>query len=170
MGSLALTAFGGCHRLGKLVLCSMAKFAPKYDTCHEISISDLVINRCDVHNIKLVWTKTTQTTGGQCLLTVRTHPDIDICLVWAFDIHRRINHSPLPGTPLFAYRSTLGWCVITKHVFLTASSLAFKNAGLDQVFGHSYRIGRAMDLLLAGVTPEVIMKLGGWTSLCFLVY
>jgi hypothetical protein len=27
-----------------------------------------------------------------------------------------------------------------------------------------------MDLLLAGVAPEVIMKLGGWTSLCFLVY
>jgi hypothetical protein len=27
-----------------------------------------------------------------------------------------------------------------------------------------------MDLLLTGVAPEVIMKLGGWTSLCFLVY
>jgi hypothetical protein len=71
---------------------------------------------------------------------------------------------------LFAYRSTSGWRVITKDVFLAASSLAFKNAGLDQVFGHSYHIGGAMDLLLAGVAPEVIMKLGGWTSLCFLVY
>jgi hypothetical protein len=63
-----------------------------------------------------------------------------------------------------------GWCIITKHVFLAVSSLAFKNAGLDQVFGHSYRISGAMDLVLASVAPEVIMKLGGWTSLCFLVY
>jgi hypothetical protein len=170
MGSLALTAFGGCCRLGELVLRSAAKFDLKRDTCRKTCISDLVVNGRDVRDIKLVWTKTTQTAGGQCLLTARTHPDIDICPVRAFDIHRRVNHSPPPGTPLFAYRSTLGWRVITKHVFLAALSLAFKNAGLDQVFGHSYCIGGAMDLLLAGVVPEVIMKLGGWTSLCFLVY
>jgi hypothetical protein len=25
-------------------------------------------------------------------------------------------------------------------------------------------------LLAAGVPPEVVMKIGGWTSLCFLIY
>jgi hypothetical protein len=170
MGALALAAFGGCRRLGELVLRSAAKFDPRRDTCHETSISDLVVNGRNVRDIKLVWTKTTQTSGGQCLLTARTDSDIDICPVRAFDNHRRVNRSPPLGTPLFAYRSTSGWRVITKDVFLAASSLAFRNAGLDQVFGHSYCIGGAMDLLLAGVAPEVIMKLGGWTSLCFLVY
>jgi hypothetical protein len=170
MGALALAAFGGCRRLGKLVLRSAAKFDPRHDTCRETSISDLVVNGRDVRDIKLVWTKTTQTSGRQCLLTARTHPDIDVCPVRAFNNHHRVNYSPPPGTPLFAYRSMSGWRVITKDVFLTTSSLAFKNAGLDQVFGHSYRISGAMDLLLAGVAPEVIMKLGGWTSLCFLVY
>jgi hypothetical protein len=170
MASLALAAFGGCRRLGELVLRSAAKYDLKRDTCRSTSVTDLVVNGRSVRDIKLVWTKTTQTSGGQCLLTARTGSDIDICPVRAFDNHRRVNHSPPSGTPLFAHRSTSGWRVITKDVFLAASSIAFKNAGLDQVFSHSYRIGRAMDLLLAGVAPEVIMKLGGWTSLCFLVY
>jgi hypothetical protein len=34
----------------------------------------------------------------------------------------------------------------------------------------SYRIGGSVKLLLDGVEPEVIMKLGGWMSLCFLIY
>jgi hypothetical protein len=153
-----------------VVLRSAAKFDPKRDTCRDTSISDLVVNSRGVCDIKLVWTKMTQTLRGQCLLTAHTDPDVDICPVQAFDNHCCVNHSPLLGTPLFAYRSTSGWRVITKDVFLAASSLTFKNADLDQVFGHSYRIGGAMDLLLAGVAPEVIMKLGGWTSLCFLVY
>jgi hypothetical protein len=38
------------------------------------------------------------------------------------------------------------------------------------VFGHSYRIGGSVKLLLDRVELEVIMKLGGWTSLCFLIY
>jgi hypothetical protein len=170
MASLALAAFGGCRRLGELVLRSAAKFDPKRNTCRDTSITDLVINGRGVCDIKLVWTKTTQSSGGQCLLTARTGSDTDICPVRAFDNHRRVNHSPPSGTPLFAYRTTSGWRVITKDIFIAASSLAFKNAGLHQVFGHSYRIGGAMDLLLAGVAPEVIMKLGGWTSLCFLIY
>ncbi|KAJ7359317.1 hypothetical protein DFH08DRAFT_952472 [Mycena albidolilacea] len=152
MGSLALVAFRGCRYLDELVLCSAAKFDPKHDTCHDTSISDLIVN------------------SHSCLLTACMDLDIDICPVWAFNNHCRVNHSPPLGTPLFAYRSTLSWHVITKDVFLTTSSLAFKNTGLDQVFRHSYCIGGAMDLLLAGVAPEVIMKLRGWTSLCFLVY
>jgi hypothetical protein len=122
MRSLALAAFGGCRRLGELVLRSAAKFDPRRNTCCDTSIIDLVINGRGVRDIKLVWTKTTQTSGGQCLLTARTDSDIDICPVRAFDNHRRVNHSPPSGTPLFAYRSTSGWRVITKDVFLAASS------------------------------------------------
>lgn len=43
-------------------------------------------------------------------------------------------------------------------------------SNLDSVSGHSFRIGGALRLLLDGVEPEIIMKLGGWSSLCFLVY
>ncbi|KAJ7775931.1 hypothetical protein DFH07DRAFT_951837 [Mycena maculata] len=49
-------------------------------------------------------------------------------------------------------------------------SAIFNAATLETVFGHSYCIGGSVELLLAGVDPEVIMKLGGWTFLCFLIY
>jgi hypothetical protein len=46
----------------------------------------------------------------------------------------------------------------------------FQVTGLENVFGHSYRIGGSLRLLLDGVAPEMVMKVGGWTSLCFLIY
>lgn len=38
------------------------------------------------------------------------------------------------------------------------------------VHGHSFRIGGAVELLIAGVSPEVVAAIGGWTSLAFLIY
>lgn len=38
------------------------------------------------------------------------------------------------------------------------------------MLGHSYRIGGSLELLAAGVAPEIVMKIGGWTSLCFMLY
>jgi hypothetical protein len=60
--------------------------------------------------------------------------------------------------------------MITKDALIKLSAQVFKAAGLELVFGHSYRIGGSLDLLLASVAPEIIMKLGGWTSWCFLIY
>jgi len=41
---------------------------------------------------------------------------------------------------------------------------------LAHVLGHSFRIGGAVELLLAGVPPEIVAATGGWTSLAFLLY
>jgi hypothetical protein len=41
---------------------------------------------------------------------------------------------------------------------------------LAHVLGHSFRIGGAVELLLAGVPPETVAATGGWTSLAFLLY
>ena len=38
-------------------------------------------------------------------------------------------------------------------------------AALAHVLGHSFRIGDAVELLLAGVPPEIVAATGGWTSL-----
>jgi hypothetical protein len=43
-------------------------------------------------------------------------------------------------------------------------------AGILRAFGHSFRIGGSTELLLAGVPPNIIAALGGWTSLTFLLY
>lgn len=46
----------------------------------------------------------------------------------------------------------------------------WKSAALAHVLGHSFRIGGAVELLLAGVPPEIVAATGGWTSLAFLLY
>ncbi|KAJ7078284.1 hypothetical protein B0H15DRAFT_789038, partial [Mycena belliarum] len=71
---------------------------------------------------------------------------------------------------LFAFREHGVWRPLVKDHFKRVADAIFITACLEAVFGHSYRIGGSVELLLAGVEPEVIMKLGGWTSLCFLMY
>ncbi|KAJ7442310.1 hypothetical protein FB451DRAFT_1057640, partial [Mycena latifolia] len=168
--SAATTAFWGCRRLGELLIRSAAKFSRLRDTCRSTRISRSSANGRAVLAIHLIWTKTTQSLGGECFLTTVLGPDADLCPVWAFDNHTHVNHSPPPHTPLFAYRSSTGWHLLVKDAFLRSSSAVFRAADLDLVFGHSYRIGSSLELLSAGVAPEVVMKLGGWTSLCFLIY
>jgi hypothetical protein len=81
-----------------------------------------------------------------------------------------INHSPLTHTPLFAFREDGHWHTSTKAQFITYMSSFYVAAGLETVHSHSYHIGSSVELLLAGVEPEIIMEPGGWTSLCFLTY
>jgi hypothetical protein len=148
----------------------MAKFSMLRDTCRCTRVSFSVVNGRDVVTIHLVWTKTTGPAGGECFLTAVLGVDADLCPVQAFRNHLRVNHSPPPNTPLFAFRTPAGWYHLTKDDFLRSSSAVYRTAGLDLVFGHSYRIGGSLELLAAGVAPEVVMKIGGWTSLCFLIY
>ncbi|KAJ6535459.1 hypothetical protein B0H19DRAFT_1322346 [Mycena capillaripes] len=168
--SAATTAFWGCRRLGELLLRAKSKFSLLRDTCRSTRISFSVVNGCEVVSIHLVRTKTTTTAGGECILTAVLGDDADLCPLWAFRNHLRINDAPPVNTPLFAYRSASGWCHLVKGPFMDTASAVFSEAGLDLVFGHSFRIGGSLELLAAGVAPEMIMKLGGWTSLCFLIY
>ena len=54
--------------------------------------------------------------------------------------------------------------------FLSFISKIWSAASMDHISGHSFRIGGAVELLLAGVPPEVVASTGGWTSLAFLLY
>jgi hypothetical protein len=106
--------------------------------------------------------------GGGAILT---STDDDFCPVWAIDNHLTINHSPAQDTPLFSFCDESGkWTPLVKQSFLDFSCAIYKSQGLKNVFRHSYRIGGSLQLLLDGVAPEIVMKVGGWTSLCFLIY
>jgi hypothetical protein len=164
----ATATFWGCRRLGELLPKSIKSFNIEHDTCRCTRTSRTrTSGGRDVVAFHIVWTKTTAFLGGECVLTATL--DL-LCPVWAHDNHARINHSPPPLTPIYAYRSGESWRVLMKDFFLHSAAVAYKSAGLAHVFGHSYRIGGSVKLLLDGVEPEVIMKLGGWTSLCFLIY
>ncbi|KAJ7468087.1 hypothetical protein FB451DRAFT_1258048 [Mycena latifolia] len=154
----ACSAYHGCRRLGELLIRSASKFTTN---CRSTRISHSRANGREVRDIHLVWTKTT-TTAGECILTEIVGRDADLCPVWAFNNHCRVNHSPPANTPLFAFRSTASCITQRTYVFTTGS--------LELVFGHSYRISGSLALLAVGVAPEVIMKLGCWSSLCFLIY
>ncbi|KAJ7252656.1 hypothetical protein C8J57DRAFT_1519967 [Mycena rebaudengoi] len=56
------------------------------------------------------------------------------------------------------------------HRLHRSSSAVFLPAALNPFFAHSYCIGGSSELLDAGAALEIIMKLSGWTSLCFLIY
>ena len=72
--------------------------------------------------------------------------------------------------PFFAFRSSSGFTIPVKSSFLSLCSSIWLTAGLPPVHGHSFRIGGATELLMAGVAPEVVARQGGWTSLAFLLY
>lgn len=57
-----------------------------------------------------------------------------------------------------------------KHKFMSFCVDIWTKAHLAHVQGHSFRIGGAVELLLAGVSPETVAATGGWTSLAFLLY
>jgi hypothetical protein len=59
---------------------------------------------------------------------------------------------------------------MTKYKFMHLCTDVWSKAALAHVLGHSFRIGGAVELLLAGVPPEIVAATGGWTSLAFLLY
>lgn len=56
---------------------------------------------------------------------------------------------------------------MVKSSFLAFCNKVWTDKGLHKVHGHSFRIGGAVELLIAGVPPEIVAALGGWTSLAF---
>ncbi|KAJ7652865.1 DNA breaking-rejoining enzyme [Mycena polygramma] len=166
----ALAAFWGCRRLGELLIKSLAKFSTVHHVTRSTRFSRRLVNILAARlyvRFHLPWTKTTGILGGD---TIFTATGDEFCPVWALDNHLAINHSPDRDTPMFSFRDGSGWSPLLKHQFLNFSSNIFESENLEKVFGHSYRIGGSLKLLLDGVAPEVVMKVGGWTSLRFLIY
>ncbi|KAE9393782.1 hypothetical protein BT96DRAFT_1050191 [Gymnopus androsaceus JB14] len=83
------------------------------------------------------------------------------CKSYAFPSPSNAIWSPTPPSLfLFAYLDDQGTPQHTvKSVFLTFCDRIRKFAGLEHVHSHSFRIGGAVELLLAGVTPEVVALL-----------
>lgn len=104
------------------------------------------------------------------IVTARRDGD-PLCPVTAFRNHLDVNSSVPPSSTLFAYISTSGEPKnLLKNDFLKFVTGIWSSAMLAHVLGHSFRIGGAVELLLAGVPPEIVAATGGWTSLAFLLY
>lgn len=181
----ALTAFWGCRRLGELTIKSVASFTLQHDVSRGANVSSSSVDGRQVLAFHLPWTKTTSIRGGECILTATGD---ELCPVRALYNHLAINKISNYDVPLFSFVNGNHIEFLTKSNFLkiTSSMPVYSycnsiliNSSLDiysshnlnhGVFGQSYRIGGSLELLTVGVAPEIVMKLGGWSSLCFLLY
>ncbi|KAJ7099846.1 hypothetical protein C8R43DRAFT_964113 [Mycena crocata] len=74
----------------------------------------------------------------------------------ALDMHLTVNKCGSQAT-LFAYKSNSGEIIVlTKTKFLQRCNEVWKQAGFPRTTGHSFRIGGTTELLLAGISPEVV--------------
>ena len=89
----------------------------------------------------------------------------------ALQNHLTVNPCTDQPSSLFAYTTASHQPkILLKHDFLNFCTHVWSSAMLAHVLGHSFRIGGAVELLLAGVPPEIVAATGGWTSLAFLLY
>lgn len=175
--AVAVVTFFGCRRLGETVVAG--KFEVKKHVTRRFAGVRFKQFRGNVHSASfdIPWTKTTKEKGATVIVTQRTDElaiNYNMCPVWALRNHLNINSgSFIPDSAtLFAYRTGSDtWEDMTRKVFLDDTvKPIWHRARLQYVTGHSFRIGGAVALLLAGVPPEVVAATGGWTSLAFLLY
>jgi hypothetical protein len=133
-----------------------------------VSFNTLHDGSCSI-SFRIPWTKTTCEEGASVIATA--WKDL-LCPYAAMSNHLDINHDAPYSMSLFAHSSTISgkWEYLTKYKFINFCIGVWSNAALAHVLGHSFRIGGAVELLLAGVPPEIIAATGGWTSLAFLLY
>jgi len=166
---VALVTVFGCRRLGEITTQNVSSFDPMF---HVLRSSNPTLRTLhdgtrstDFH---IPWTKSTREKGADVIVTARYD---DLCPCIAILTHFMVNHNIPSDQPLFSYElPNGGYRPMTKQDFLSFVNKIWSDAGLLQVHGHSFRIGRAVELLLAGVPPEVVAATGGWTSLAFLLY
>ena len=189
--AVTLVTFFGCRRLGETTLSTAAAFDPKYHVLRSTKYVPLSL-LCTARYLSyysffrilfrvlrdgarsasfdIPWTKSTKEVGATVILTARRDGD-PLCPVAAFQNHLHVNSSVPASSTLFAYNSSSGQPKnLLKHEFLNFVTNIWSSAMLAHVLGHSFRIGGAVELLLAGVPPKIVAATGGWTSLAFLLY
>jgi hypothetical protein len=169
--AVAVVTFFGCRHLGETTLTTAAALDPKYHVLRSTKILFRVLHDgvCSA-SFDIPWTKSTKELGATVILTARRDGD-PLCPVIAFKNHLDVNSSIPASSTLFAYHTLSGEPKnLLKHEFLSFVTKIWSSAMLAHVLGHSFRIGGAVELLLAGVPPEIVAATGGWTSLAFLLY
>jgi hypothetical protein len=183
--AVALCTFWGCRRLGETTISVEASFDESYHVLRSspyVSSSMIAIDYSSLLRVsfrilrdgtysahfRIPWTKTTKEEGATVILTGRNDA---LCPCRALRNHLDINADIPSSAGLFAYHLPSGaHRNMIKHVFINFITSIWQSASLAHVSGHSFRIGGAVELLLAGVPPEVVAATGGWTSLSFLLY
>ncbi|KAJ7760893.1 hypothetical protein DFH07DRAFT_694027, partial [Mycena maculata] len=159
----ACIAFWGQCRLGEILPTSSLPNACKHlPTRRHISHSSR--NQRST-TLRLPRTKT-KVSGEDVVLVTQSKP-IDPRTV--LEMHLIANRCG-DTAPLFAYSGPNGAVILTKAKFLERCNEIWKQCGYPCTMGHSFRIGGTTELLLAGVSPDVVKAMGRWSSDAFHKY
>ncbi|EIN06969.1 DNA breaking-rejoining enzyme, partial [Punctularia strigosozonata HHB-11173 SS5] len=165
--AVATNAFWGCRRLGELTVPSLGGFEGRFHVQHGTRMDWRRVAAADSVSYRIPWTKTTKDGGASVTLNEQ---DV-ACPLQALSTHLAVNGGAGPTEHLFAYRDPSGlFKPMVKSVFLARCNEIWAGAELEEVQGHGFRIGGTTELLLAGVAPEAVQKLGSWSSSAFLAY
>ena len=109
-------------------------------------------------SFRIPWTKTTKKLGAIVVLTVQANSTL--CAIAALKNHLSVNSSIPSSSALFAYTTPSREPKnLLRHDFLKFVTDIWSSAMLVHVLGHSFQIGGMVELLLAGVPPEVVQPL-----------
>ncbi|KAF7349596.1 hypothetical protein MSAN_01685100 [Mycena sanguinolenta] len=159
----ACVAFWGQCRLGELLPTSRSPAASKFlPTRKQISLSSRNKRSTTIH---LPRTKTKQ--RGENVVLVAQSAPVDPRI--ALEMHLLANRCD-SSSSLFTYVTSTGPMVLTKPKFMQRCNEIWKKAGYPHTTGHSFRIGGTTELLLAGVSPDVVKAMGRWSSDAFHKY
>ncbi|KAK0450440.1 uncharacterized protein EV420DRAFT_1274858, partial [Desarmillaria tabescens] len=166
--AVALCAFWGCCHLSKLTISSCNSFDPHLHVSKStpISFKDH-LGGASSAQFHIPWGKMERQEGTDLIFTARE----TLCLVKALCAHLTANKATPDNAPLFAFCTANGsWAPMVKQWFLDRCREIWILLNCDHGHSHSFRPEGATELLLAGVPPEMVVKLGRWKSLAFLIY
>jgi hypothetical protein len=120
----------------------------------------------DESEIDLPWTKTTHFSGDTIFLTNQRAP-----LNATHALRRHFEASPLGDDDFLCEYVSKGRAkFLSRHSLMAMCNSIWSAAGLGVFTGHSFRIGGTTALLCSGVAPDMVKKMGRWSSDTFLIY
>ncbi|KAE8240161.1 hypothetical protein A4X13_0g7918 [Tilletia indica] len=168
--TIAACGLWGLFRLGELVVKAIKDFDPRLHVtrAHLVPKTTVVDGQQSLTITVNVPRTKTSSTGDPVVLTQQAPPSDPIGLL---HLHLQRNPSPNPGNePLFSYRQNGKLKILNRGAFERTLKVLAKKAKLENVFGHSMRIGGCTTLLLRGVAPDRVMMHGRWNSDSFKKY
>lgn len=159
----ACTAFWGLCRLGELLPSSLTTAET---TLHQPLPSHVNSLPKDEFQIHLPYTKIKREKGEDIFLSQQHGPSNPVSALQK-QLNLRLTY---PKHPLFSFTMDGVNHTLTKAQFLSHCNSVWESHNFPRSTGHSFRIGGTTHLLLCGIDPNVIKKVGRWSSDSYLRY
>jgi hypothetical protein len=166
--AVACSAFWGLARLGEITVSSKKPIDPMRNVQRKALITWSDCAGVKSVTLRLPWTKTSQR-GADLILTFEEE-NAWACPYRAIQQHLSTNQGLPDEAPFFAFRTARGWEPMVKRVLMDRFRSIWMRQGLLLPSGHSFCIGGTTYLLSRGTNPQVVQKLGRWSSDAFYLY